>query len=294
MSKEVSNNTQVHIPAKELEIQDEFSSDGDEVGEDIPEEHSNRARELTKGINFSNKGMLIALLVVGALIVYFFFGGKLGLPSLPSFGSEEDAEQGTASEIVSGESGDADDAVSYIISDLSEYYPGYDITRDDEAQTVTALGELEGQPHKLVLNFDGEYLEETLGDSKLTDEGQPVEEEAVTEKGDDNVTIPISEFNKSSLSQPKQEYVESNPDDVSEINTYGERVIVQYEKLPVLGTNLTIYSKVIETGEVIIFNVTLAQYSKLEKEGTTVLHLTRSEGNNIKVIDSVNLVNWQD
>lgn len=323
MAKQQQNTTNVQIP-EEQEIIDEYYQEQNYMDE--PETGGDEeVKKLSSKINLSRNGMLIAIGVVVVLIAVVLFTGKLPIPKL-SLGGGGDAESGIASGLLgsydeasegSGEEGGGgeDNLVDLIINDLEDYYPDYEITKDDELQQITAVGVMEdGQAHKMVLDYEGETVEELIGDSAIVENEdgtvteQPVEptqaEGQAQAPAPDTVQVPIAEYNKYPISKKAQPFddaaategadEEYYDDFAPSVETTTERMIVEYERLPLKGTTAMVYSKSLETGEEIIFSVTLRQYANLGTKGTTVVELTRSTGYGVKTIDKVNLVKWKE
>ncbi|MER2114318.1 MAG: hypothetical protein ABS904_01015 [Solibacillus isronensis] len=324
MAKQQQNTTNVNIPEEDI-IEDEYYQEPNYMEEDETG-GDEEVKKLSSKINLSKNGMLIALGVVAVLIAVVLFTGKLPIPKL-SLGGGGDADSGIASGLLGsydeaaesegGEEGGAgeDNLVDLIIKDLKDYYPDYDITNDEELEQIVAVGTMEdGQAHKLVLDYNGETVEELIGDSAIveTADGTIVEEPATPAQTEgqaqaqpDTVQVPLSEYNKYPLSKKAQpfddEAVAASADDeyydeefTPSVETTTERLIVEYERLPIKGTTAMVYSKALETGEEIIFAVTLRQYANLGPKGTTVVELTRSTGYGVKTIDKVNLVKWKE
>lgn len=314
----MKNSSKVNIPLEE-ELEDEIGSNTDDGGyeRNIGYNDNGKIKEGTSKMKMSPKLMLVAMGAVALVIVLIIFKDKLPLPefNIPSASSEETTEEGgggvsgmidafdEAGKPVEGggeggeegaEAVDTSDPVAMMMADLQEYYPNYEIVRDDGTQTINITGIHEGQNHKVVMDFEANILED-----ELTPVGQSVSSEggAEGEPKKDTVEVKESIYKKSLISKDVQTMskpVEESADGFSEmVVTNRERVIVEYEKLPIQGKFTTLYAVVLDTGEELIFPVTLEQYATLPNKGSNVVEITRAEGYGVSTINSVDLVNWQ-
>lgn len=208
--------------------------------------------------------------------------------------------------------------------------PGY-TGQKTENGSVIMTGDFEGQKHEIIYSPEGailaEYMdgaliegedikaslnvteapaegegtgEATNGGTETTPtENPPVKHEDIEtakyEIPEDKVLVNKADFNRSTLSQPIQSISETFDEDGNPLSeTWRDKFIVKYEKLPLRGPSPQIFSTVIETGEKIIFPITLEQYVSIADTGTTVLEVQVTSMHGVKAYDSIILDNWKD
>lgn len=267
----------------------------------------------------NNNKFLIAVLVsaVAVLIIFFMYFNKDSSETTPS---SQDGEKSFISSILSFGKDDAvseevtenlegENLVDTIMLELQVDYPEYTIALNAETNLIEVIGvNLDGMEHSIyysaegvivdelvngtsILNQDVDLVANTSSEAILTPEekvAQANSKDAVT--GEDLVTIKLTDFNKTYLSLDKQQIVEKyNEYGGVDQENYTERLIVQYEKLPLRGKLPVIYAVVIESGEKVIFNPTLEEYMSLEQKGTTVLEVEVTKMHGVESYDRIQI-----
>lgn len=306
----------------------EIIEDNYEEFEDEEEVEAKRTLmdNIANAMNLNGKSKtIIAIALIGIIAVVLIanpFGNKEpkldenGEPVPTFFSKIFNKSEGT--ETADGVAPAGEELEDTILRELETDNPGYEIFKNEDG-TINLTGELDGQVHSMLYSPEGELLSEVLAGQEMvegatvhaftTKDGQivesdvtpvapaqPVGEAIIPEYQipEDTVLMKKTEYDKSINSLNIQTITEEYDENGTPYyETYTDKLIVQYEKLPIKGKIPMLYSKVIETGETIIFPVTLEQYVDIEDKGTTVVGVDVVVMHGVTSYDDIYLVEWK-
>lgn len=311
----------------EFDILDEDDEEYSEE-DDRYEEKETFMNNLGSSMNLTGKSkMVISGLLIGAVVVILLFnpfGKKDTTEEASAEGTETETKQTffqklfgekEPEEVAEGVAPEGEELIETIMRELETDNPGYEIVVNEDG-TITLTGILEDLPHIMTYSNEGELLSELHNGVELiegattpaftTDPNQtnsdgtavtpPVIGADIPEYTipEDTVLMKKDEYDKSVNSLSAQAITEEYDENgLPYYEMLEDRFIVQYEKLPIKGKVPMLYSRVIETGEVIIFPVTLEQYMGIEDKGTTVIGVEITKMHGVTSYDNIFLVEWK-
>lgn len=294
-------------------VDDEY---GDEIMYDEERDSSNndeedvRSQQMQKASSSFNlsKGAVIAtiiILTVAILIIFVFKPFSGGDGEGFSIGKFFGRDGSIADDVLGGNS-----TKSYADS-LIEYLEGYTV-EDKGDGTYLVKGEKDGQPHEMTYDSNFNMLSEKLGENLTTYEvdeatGERVPTTPLTEgnvsttdtsseivEGDSMVKVDRWSYEHSQLGMPvtdlKFEYDENG---VLIAESYDDKFIVEYTRLPIRGHTPQVHVKIMETDIQLIFNVSIDNYLKLSDTGASLITARVTEVGGQKMFSNIRFDEWK-
>lgn len=290
---------------EEDEYQEQITYDED--NKDVEDAKSQQMEKASKSFNLSKGAVIATILVLTAVIIVVFvfkpFSGEGGEGF--SVGKFFGKGGSVADDVLGGNS-----TKSYADS-LIEYLEGYTV-EDKGDGTYLVKGEKEGKPHEMTYDSNFNMLSEKIGDTvtnyELDEEtGERVPTTALTEgnvstpetsseivEGDNMVKVDRWSYEHSQLGMPvtnlKLEYDENG---VLIAESYDDKYIVEYTRLPIRGHTAQVHVKIMETDIQLIFNVSIDNYLKLSDSGASLITARVTEVGGQKMFSNIRFDEWK-
>lgn len=288
----------------------------DEYSEEIETDENNedeQARESMGNALSSFKlssGAIIATVVVLVLIILaivFFkpFSGDNADGTGFSIGKFFGRDGSLGSDVLGDNS-----TLSYADS-LIQYLEGYTVA-DNGDGTYTVEGMKDDLKHIMIYDGDFNIITETIGDntteyvldeetgervpsSPLTESNTIVpEQNAEIVEGEDMVKVDRWNYEHSQLGmKPVDLNVEYDANGIAVAQTYEDRFIVEYTKLPLRGHTAQVFVKIMDTDTELIFNIGINSYLKLEESGASMISAKVTEIGGQKLFHDVKFTKWK-
>lgn len=301
--------------------EDEYEDDGSydsfeeeaEYEEEEYEKEPSKFKQMTSSINLDPKvkvGIVVGLLAIIGIVFFtssstFKENDGNGVFSSLFGASEEEKEAKLLEE----------KPELALAEELKKAYPDYAFTHDEEKKQFILAGAVETGEHILTYDYEGTLITEMLngkavGAEEPAEETAPATEVAEGEKApaegekapaeevnknmqevpENSMVIKKSAYRKSTLGLPEQQI---RPDDENS-SASTEKLIVNYEKLPLKGRIPLLYCRVADTKEKLIFPITIEQYMQIEDVGITVIEVEVTMAYGVTTYSYPTLVDWKN